>query len=75
VITMPSHRALIIEDRVVVPDAAFDQLRLPELGQGRGLAHNTVKTAVTFGVIAFVREHELGEVYPDGMLVTQKVPA
>lgn len=35
-------------------------------------AHSKVKLAITLGLGAFVREHDLGEVYPDGSLVTNE---
>jgi Uma2 family endonuclease len=35
-------------------------------------AHNKVKLAVTVAVEAFVRECDLGEVYPDGVLVSNE---
>ena len=35
-------------------------------------AHNKVKAALTAAFVSFVREHDLGEVYPDGALVTHE---
>ena len=38
-------------------------------------AHSKVKEAVTVALGVFVREHDLGEVYPDGALVTNEAAA
>jgi Uma2 family endonuclease len=35
-------------------------------------AHNKVKAALTAALVVFVQEHDLGEVYPDGALVTNE---
>jgi Uma2 family endonuclease len=90
-----SGRALIIEDRVIVPDTAFDHAGyrawvtsdaypervrttyvrgevLVEMSPESIEAHNKVKMAVTLGLGTFVRTHDLGEVYPDGALVTNE---
>ena len=90
-----SGRALIIEDRVIVPDTAFDHAGyrawvtsdaypervrttfvrgevLVEMSPESIEAHDRVKMAVTLGLGAFVRTHDLGEVYPDGALVTNE---
>ncbi len=90
-----SGRALIIEDRVIVPDTAFDHAGyrawvtsdaypervrttfvrgevLVEMSPESIEAHNKVKMAVTLGLGTLVRTHDLGEVYPDGALVTHE---
>ena len=90
-----SSRALIIEERVTVPDAAFDHAgyrawvtsdAYPEgvrttFVQGEVLVemspeslerHNKVKLAITVAIAGFVRANGLGEVYPDGALVTHE---
>ena len=90
-----SSRAVIIEERVTVPDAAFDHAgyrawvtsdAYPEgvrttFVQGEVLVemspetierHNKVKTAITVGLDVFVRAHDLGEVYSDGVLLTHE---
>ena len=92
---MSTGRALIIEDRVIVPETAFDHAGyrawvtsdaypervrttyvrgevLVEMSPESIEAHNKVKMAVTLGLGSFVREHDLGEVYPDGALVTNE---
>jgi Uma2 family endonuclease len=92
---MPSGRALVIEERVTVPDAAFDHAgyrawvtsdRYPdgvrttyiggdvlvEMTPESLDAHNQVKLAITVGLESFVRERDLGIVYPDGALVTHE---
>jgi Uma2 family endonuclease len=43
---------------------------LVEMSPESGETHNKVKTALTVTIGAFVREHDLGEVYSDGMLLT-----
>jgi len=45
---------------------------LVEMSPEAGEAHNKVKTALTIAIGAFVREHDLGEVYSDGMLLTHQ---
>lgn len=92
---MSTGRALIIEDRVIVPDTAFDHAGyrawvtsdvypervrttyvrgevLVEMSPESLEAHSKVKAAVTATLVSFVREHDLGEVYPDGALVTHE---
>ena len=92
---MSTGRALIIEDRVIVPDAAFDHTGyrawvtsdaypervrttyvrgevLVETSPESIEAHNKVKAAVTAALVSFVQAHDLGEVYPDGALVTNE---
>ena len=87
-----SRRALIIEDRVIVPDTAFDHAGcrawvtsdaypgrvrttfvrgelLVEISPESIEAHNKVKAALT-ALASFVNQHDLGEVYSDGALVT-----
>ncbi|MDO8680809.1 MAG: Uma2 family endonuclease [Acidobacteriota bacterium] len=90
-----SGRALIIEDRVVVPDTAFDhtgyrawvtsdaypervrttyvrgEVRV-EMSPESIEAHNKVKAALTAALVSFVHQHDLGEVYLDGALVTNE---
>ena len=91
---MPS-RAVIIEERVTVPDAAFDLAGyrawvtsdaypsgirtsyvrgevLVEMSPESLEMHNKVKLAITVALEAFVRAQDLGEVYPDGALVTHE---
>ena len=92
---MSTGRALIIEDRVIVPDAAFDHAGyrawvisdaypervrttyvrgevLVEMSPESIEAHNQVKMALTLAIGLFVRDHDLGMVYPDGALVTNE---
>jgi Uma2 family endonuclease len=89
---MAGH-SLTIEDRVTVPDTAFDHdgyrewvvtqppgVRttyvcgevLVEMSPESLETHNQVKLAVTLGLGLFVRDHDLGVVYPDGALVTHE---
>jgi Uma2 family endonuclease len=90
-----SDRAMIVDERLSVPAAAFDHhgyrewvtsdaypdgVRttyvggevLVEMSPESLEAHNQVKLAVTLGIGAFVRDHDLGVVYPDGALVTHE---
>jgi Uma2 family endonuclease len=92
--TMPS-RALIIEERITVPDAAFDHAGyrawvtsdsypdgirttfiqgevLVEMSPESLERHNKVKAAISAALIGFVAQHQLGEVYVDGALVTNE---
>ena len=90
-----SSRAVIIEERVTVPDTAFDHsgyrawvtsdaypdgIRttfiqgevLVEMSPESLERHNKVKAAISVALIGFVAEHQLGEVYVDGALVTNE---
>jgi Uma2 family endonuclease len=86
---------VLIEDRIAVPDTAFDhagyrawvtsedypeRIRttyvcgevVVEMSPESLEAHTKVKLAITLGLGSFVRAHDLGEVYPDGALVTNE---
>jgi Uma2 family endonuclease len=86
---------VLIEDRIAVPDAAFDhagyrawvtsdtypeRIRttyvrgevVVEMSPESLEAHSKVKAALTATLVMFVRDHDLGEVYPDGALVTNE---
>ena len=93
---MSAGRSLIIDERVTVPDAAFDHAGyrawatspaypdgirttyvrgevLVEMSPESIEAHSKVKAALTAALVIFVREHDLGEVYPDGVLLTHEL--
>lgn len=86
---------MIIEERVTVPDTAFDHsgyrawvtsasypdgIRttfiqgevLVEMSPESLERHNKVKAAISAALIGFVAEHQVGEVYVDGALVTNE---
>jgi hypothetical protein len=91
---MSTHRVLI-DDRVMVPDAAFthdgyrawvasdsypERIRtayvrgevLVEVSPEWAEAHNKVQLTLTLGIGSFVRTHDSGEVYADGVLLTNE---
>jgi len=94
-LVMSDDRAIVIEERVSVPAAAFEHAGyrawvtsdaypervrttfvreevLVEMSPESAEAHNKVKVELTLAIGSYVREHDLGEVYADGMLITNE---